>query len=55
MTINRDLKQQQKEANQRYEQEWQRQQNIQAIKGVLAVAIFIGVIMLISWAWAVEL
>jgi len=55
MTINSDLKQKEKQANQRYEHEWQRQQNMQAIKGFLAVAIFIGAIMLISWTWAVEL
>jgi fatty acid desaturase len=55
MTINSDLKQKEKQANQRYERQWQRQQTVQTIKGFLAVAIFIGAIMLISWTWAVEL
>jgi hypothetical protein len=54
MTINSDLKQKEKEANQRYERQWQRQQTMQTIKGFLAVAIFISVIVLMSWAWAVE-
>jgi len=54
MTINSDLKQRQKEANRLYERKWQRQQTMQTIKGLLAVAIFISVIVLMSWAWAVE-
>lgn len=54
MTINSDLKQKEKEANRLHELEWQRQQTLQTIKGFLAVAIFIGVIVLMSWAWAVE-
>jgi len=48
MTINSDLKQKEKQANQRYEHEWQRQQNIQFIKGLLFVVIFISVIMMLS-------
>jgi hypothetical protein len=54
MTINSDLKQKEKEANRLHEREWQRQQTMQTIKGFLAVAIFISVIVLMSWAWAVE-
>jgi len=54
MTINSDLKQKQKEANQQYERQWQRQRTMQTIKGLLTVAIFVGVIVLMSWAWAVE-
>jgi len=48
MTINSDLKQKEKQANQQYERQWQRQQNIQFIKGLLFVVIFISVIMMLS-------
>ena len=48
MTINSDIKQKEKQANMLYEKQWQRQQNIQFIKGLLFVVIFISVIMMFS-------
>jgi hypothetical protein len=51
MTINSDLKQKQKEANQQYERQWQRQQTIEVIKGLLFLVIFVGSIVMLSWIW----
>ena len=48
MTINSDLKQKQKESNRLYEKKWQRQQTIKAIKGLLFLVIFMGVIVMLS-------
>jgi len=48
MTINSDLKQKQKEANRLHEKQWQRQQTIKAIKGLLFLVIFMGVIVMLS-------
>ena len=49
MTINSDVKQKQKEANRLHEKQWQHQQTIKAIKGLLFLVIFMGAIVMMSW------
>jgi len=51
MSINSEIKQKQKEANLRYERQWQRQQTMNVIRGLLLVAIFVGGVVMLSWLW----
>jgi len=48
MTINSDVKQKQKEANRLHEKQWQRQQTIEVIKGLVFLVIFMGAIVVLS-------
>jgi hypothetical protein len=51
MTINSDIKQKQKEVNRLHEKQWQRQQTIEVIKGLVFLVIFVGSVVTLSWIW----